>query len=273
MTHHKDDNLQGNSVNSRYHKRRKSDSVLVHQENGYLKPPSVNSRYYKRRKSAATIAQHQDPVHLSVPNPHLPIHIYRDVSLSPTHASRLHRHRGSVSQSKHDRQPKSPNPNLPRSVPLSPMNYKRQNLTPSGNQTPTTSLRSPGYFLRKHLLSPLNFRRHNRRKSVLVINRENRLVPITSPAVNRISLSAYQRSLPTTPLPRRYARRKSLSSVITPRPRRRVANDEQIQVTMEAARFDVVSIYSLPLTPHTIASEKPTVKQIQKQDDVSSASA
>ena len=273
MTHQKGDNLRGNPVNSRYHKRRKSDSALVHHEIEHLKPPSVNSRYYKRRKSATTIAQHQHPAHLSVPSPHLPIDVYRNVSLSPTHTSRLRSHRGSVSQGEHNRQPKSPNPNMPQSVPLSPINYKRQNPTLSSKHMPTTPLRSPGYFLRKHLLSPLNFRRHNRRKSVLVINRENRLVPITSPAVNRISLSAYQRSLPTTPLPRRYARRKSLSSVITPRPRRRVANDEQIQVTMEAARFDVVSIYSLSLAPHTTASENPTVKGVPKQDDVSLANA
>lgn len=272
------ENLSSIPANSRYYERRKSDSALVHRETEYLKPPSLHSKYYKRRKSATTIGQHQhDRNHLVPPIPPLPVHVHRNVSMSSTHTSRLQKHRGSVSQSEYYPQPKSPSPILPQSVPMSPMNYKRQYRTPSRNRQLATPLRSPGHFLRKHLLSPLSIGRRNRRKSVLVINRENRLIPLTSPIVNRISLSAYQRSLPTTPLPRRYTRRKSLSSVITPRPRRRVANDEQIQVTMEAARFDVTSIYSaksfLSLAPHAVANAKPVVKQqlLPKEEDVSSA--
>ena len=161
-------------------------------------------------------------------------------------------------------------------APMSPINYKRRRSILSlgkehaGSHTPLTP-KSPGRFFRKHLPSPFIFGQSNRRKSVLVINQDDRLIPLTSPMFNRITLGAYQRSLPSTPIPRRFARRKSLS-VITPRARRRVESDEQIQVTMEAARFDVASIYSsksfLSLAPTAISREKPEFKIEKKQGKV-----
>ena len=217
---------------SRHQKRRKSDTVLSQHQ--------IKSRFYKRRTSISD--QHH---HLDAPHPvHLPVHIY----------SHYQQQLPTISQS----------PNLQRTTPLSPLNYKRRKsitsggISRNGDGRSWTPLRSPGHLFRRNIPPPLNFGQQRRRKSVLVINRDNHLIPVTSPFVNRISLNAYQRSLPTTPLPRRYARRMSLSSVIMPRPRRRVETDEQIQVTMEAARFDVTSIYSaksfLSLAPHKITS-------------------
>ena len=284
-THHKDASVH--PVESRHHNRRQSDSVLTQHEidGGFHK--LLNSRYYRRRKSESVVGQYHNH-HLRVPSPHLPVHVHRDVSLSAMQSDRHHMHRSSLSKSENDLLPKSQSPNLipPRSNPMSPINYKRQtsvatakgghNLKTSGGDHRSSTqhlLRSPGHFLRRHFRSQFSFKQRNRRKSVLVINRENRLIPVTSPLVNRVSLSPYQRSLPTTPLPRRYARRKSLSSVITPRPRRRFGEDEQFQVTMEAARFDVTSIYSaksfLSLAPHTIVRDDPVITSPLEQETVS----
>ena len=152
------------------------------------------------------------------------------------------------------------------------MNYKRQrSVTTNDDHISSTPPQSPGYFFQKYAPSLFNTRQHDRRKSVLVINQENRLIPLTSPVVKRSSLTSHQRSLPSTPLPRRYARRKSLS-VITPRTRRRCESEEQIQVTMEAARFDVTSIYSsksvMSLAPAAVVNKKPAVgRSVQKLDE------
>ena len=233
---------------SRYQRRRRSDSILSQQE--------IKSRFYKRRKSIS--GHHHQHLGFHNPGAHLPVHVYsQNQQQLPT-----------ITQS----------PSLPRNDPSTPINNKRRksitsigqnHTTSNGNCQTLTPAQSPFHFPRRSVPPPLTFGWQRRRKSVLVINRDNHLIPVTSPLVNRISLTAYQRSLPTTPLPRRYyARRMSLSSVITPRPRRRVETDEQIQVTMEAARFDVTSIYSaksfLSLAPHRIASGK---SGIERQDD------
>ena len=259
-------------VNPRHHIRRKSLAVVPHHENGGF---PTNSRHYKRRRSESIMSQYQHDKHV-IPSPRLPVHVYRNVSLSPKYTSRTHRHPESNIQGQDDNvnylRPSVPSMNAP----MSPINYKRRRSILSVGQEQTGEHRpltpkSPGHFFRKHLPSPFIFGRSNRRKSVLVINQDDRLIPLTSPMFNRITLGAYQRSLPSTPIPRRFARRKSLS-VITPRTRRRIESDEQIQVTMEAARFDVTSIYSsksfLSLAPTAISREKSRFKTEKKQGKV-----
>lgn len=263
------------SVNPRQRIRRKSLAVVPHQEidqNGGF--PS-NSRHYKRRRSESIMSQYQHDKHV-IPSPRLPVHFYRNVSLSPKYTSRSHRHPASNIQGQDDNVNYLSPPVPSTNAPMSPINYKRRRSIVSvgkeqtGEHRPLTP-KSPGRFFRKHLPSPFIFGRSNRRKSVLVINRDDRLIPLTSPMVNRLTLDAYQRSLPSTPIPRRFARRKSLS-VITPRTRRRVENDEQIQVTMEAARFDVTSIYSsksfLSLAPTAISRERRGFEKEKKQGKV-----
>ena len=260
------------AVNPRYHIRRKSLAVVPHHENGGF---PTNSRHYKRRRSESIMSQYQHDKHV-IPSPRLPVHVYRNVSLSPKYTSRTHRNPESNIHSQ-DNNVNYLSPPIPRmNAPMSPINYKRRRSILSVGQEQTGEHRpltpkSPGHFFRKHLPSPFIFGRSNRRKSVLVINQDDRLIPLTSPMFNRITLGAYQRSLPSTPIPRRFARRKSLS-VITPRTRRRVESDEQIQVTMEAARFDVTSIYSsksfLSLAPTAISRAKPGFKTEKKQGKV-----
>lgn len=253
------------SVVSRHHIRRKSLAVVSHHKgyrNGGFSP---NSRHYKRRRSESIMSQYQHDKHV-IPSPRLPVHVYRNISLPPKYTNRTHGDPESNNQA-HDDNIDYLSPPIPSmNAPMSPINYKRRRrsiLSVGQDQTRPLTPKSPGRFFRKHLPSPFIFGRSNRRKSVLVINRDDRLIPLTSPMFNRITLGAYERSLPATPIPRRFARRKSLS-VITPRTRRRVENDEQIQVTMEAARFDVTSIYSsksfLSLAPTEISREKPEFK-------------
>ena len=260
-------------TSSRYQKRRKSLSVVnpevdhsraipvnsmyyaavTHHEGYYNNSFPANSRHYKRRRSESIMSQYQHDKHM-VPSPHLPVHVYRHTLVSPE----------SIIPGQNDEI---------LNIPMSPMNYKRRRSIVSvgqeqNNEHRALTPKSPRRFFRKHLPSPFIFGRNRRRKSVLVINQDDRLIPLTSPMFNRITLGAYQRSLPSTPMiPRRFARRKSLS-VITPRTRRRVESDEQIQVTMEAARFDVTSIYSsksfLSLAPTTISREKSAVKKRRK---------
>jgi hypothetical protein len=254
------------SVNPRQHIRRKSLAVVPHYESYQNGGFPTNSRHYKRRRSESIMSQYQHDKHV-IPSPRLPVHVYRKISLSPKYTSRIHEHPESNIQGQDDIDNLSP-PVTSINAPMSPINYKRRRSIVSVGQEKTSEHRpltpkSPGRFFRKHLPSPFIFGRRNRRKSVLVINRDDRLIPLTSPMFNRITHGAYERSLPSTPIPRRFARRKSLS-VITPRTRRRVETDEQLQVTMEAARFDVTSIYSsksfLSLAPAAISREKPGLK-------------
>ena len=262
------------SHHPRHHIRRKSLAVVPHHhennKNGLLPD---NSRYYKRRQSESIMSQYQHDKHV-IPSPHLPVHVYRNISLSPKYTSRTHRHPESNIQGQNDNVDYLGPPVTGMNAPMSPINYKRRRSILSVGSRPLTP-KSPGRFFRKHLPSPFIFGRSNRRKSVLVISQDDRLIPLTSPMFNRITLGAYQRSLPSTPIPRRFARRKSLSSVITPRTRRRVESDEQIQVTMEAARFDVTSIYSsksfLSLAPTAISREKSGFKTEKKQGKGSEA--
>ena len=255
-------------VNSRYYRRRKSLAGATHLEVSQNKDVISNSRYYRRRRSEAIMSQYQHNK-LVAPSPRLPVHIYRHISQSPTRVNRTHTYPKSITQYQNETM-NYHGPNIPSmNVPMSPINYKRRKSIASlqqelrsqhGSLTP----KSPGHRFRKHLPSPFPFGRKNRRKSVLVINQGDHLIPLTSPMFNRITLGAYQRSLPSTPLPRRYTRRKSLS-VITPRTRRRIESDEQIQVTLEAARFDVTSIYStksfLSLAPTEISKRKTTATE------------
>ena len=298
-------------VNPRHYVHRKSLAVVPHHEGDQNGGFPANSRHYKRRRSESIMSQYQHDKHV-FPSPRLPVHVYRNISLSPVPSMdapvspiNYKRRRSILSLGKEHADshrpltPKSPgrffqkhpessiqgqedsvnslSPPIPSmNAPMSPINYKRRRSILSlgeehaGSHTPLTP-KSPGRFFRKHLPSPFIFGRSNRRKSVLVINQDDRLIPLTSPMFNRITLGAYQRSLPSTPIPRRFARRKSLS-VITPRARRRVESDEQIQVTMEAARFDVASIYSsksfLSLAPSAISREKPEFKTEKKQGKV-----
>ena len=261
------------SVNPRHHIRRKSLAVVPYHESDKNEGFPAYSRHYRRRRSESIMSQYQHDKHV-FPSPRLPVHVYRNVS--PNYASRIHTHPESNIQGSEDNA-NFLSPSIPSmNAPMSPINYKRRKSILSlrqehvGSHRPSTP-KSPGRFFRKHLPSPFIFGRSNRRKSVLVINQDDHLIPLTSPMFNRITLGAYQRSLPSTPIPRRFVRRKSLS-VITPRTRRRVESDEQIQVTMEAARFDVASIYSsksfLSLAPTTISREKPAFKTEKKQGKV-----
>ncbi len=250
------------SVNPRHYIRRKSLAVVPRYESYQNGRFPANSRHYKRRRSESIMSQYQHDKHI-IPSPRLPVHVYRKISLPPKYTSRIHEHPESNSQGQDGIDNLSP-PDTSMNAPMSPINYKRRRSILSVEQEKTSEHRpltpkSPGRFFRKHLPSPFIFGRRNRRKSVLVISRDDRLIPLTSPMFNRITLGAYERSLPSTPIPRRFARRKSLS-VITPRTRRRVETDEQLQVTMEAARFDVTSIYSsksfMSLAPAAISREK-----------------
>ena len=254
---------------NRHHIRRKSLAVIPHHEGYQNGGFPANSRHYKRRRSESIMSQYQHDKHV-IPSPRLPVHVYRNISLPPNYTNRTHGYPESNNQDNDDNVdylcPSVPSMNAP----MSPINYKRRRrsiLSVGQDQIRPLTPKSPGHFFRKHLPSPFIFGRSNRRKSVLIINQDDRLIPLTSPMFNRITLGAYERSLPATPIPRRFARRKSLS-VITPRTRRRVENDEQIQVTMEAARFDVTSIYSsksfMSLAPTAISREKPGFK-IQKE--------
>ena len=288
LTHHESDHLRASPTNSRYHKRRKSVSrISQNQDHNPLAVPSPHlpvhiyqnasssqtylERHYSHLNSAIGRNEH---TLLEGPSPQLSSHVHRNVPVSPMNYKRQ-RSVTTLSHNKNDDHRPSSTPHVQspyRNVPVSPMNYKRQrSVTTNDDHISSTPPQSPGYFFQKYAPSLFNTRQHDRRKSVLVINQENRLIPLTSPVVKRSSLTSHQRSLPSTPLPRRYARRKSLS-VITPRTRRRCESEEQIQVTMEAARFDVTSIYSsksvMSLAPAAVVNKKPAVgRSVQKLDE------